>query len=157
MARILVPLALCAALVLAVVGPASADKEQLAPVWATVNACDPGGNQVGVRVSAPGDGSDGRIHARITLQWYSEDQGTWQAVTGSGSSPWLDVGSARVTSQQTGWTFVLDQPADGPKQLRGVAEVQWRDGETVVRSASTVTRAGAASDIGGSQAACALS
>jgi hypothetical protein len=157
-ARIIVPLALCAALALAVVGPAAADKEQLAPVWATVNVCDPASNQIGARVGAPGDGTDARIYARFTLQWYSEAQGAWLPVQGAASSPWQDVGSAEITTQQAGWTFQLDQPADGrTKQLRAVAEVQWRDGESVVRSSSAVTRAGAPSDVGGSQAACALS
>ena len=38
-----------------------------------------------------------------------------------------------------------------------MAEVQWREGATVVRSTSVGTQAGAASDVGGSQATCALS
>ncbi|HEU0025075.1 MAG TPA: hypothetical protein VFQ12_10605 [Thermoleophilaceae bacterium] len=151
-------MALCAALVLAVVGPAAADKEELAPVWATVNVCDPASNQVGVRVGAPGDGTDARIHARFTLQWYSEAQGAWLPVEGAASSPWQDVGSAGITSQQAGWTFQLDQPADGrTKQLRAVAQVQWRQGASVVRSSSAVTLAGAPSDVGGSQAVCEMS
>jgi hypothetical protein len=156
--RIIVPVALCAALALAVVGHASAGEERLAQVLATVNVCDPAANQVGTRVSVPGDGGVEGIYSRFTLQWYSEAQGAWLPVDGVASSPWLEVGTARQSSQQGGYTFQLDQPADGAvKQLRGVAEVQWREGERVVRSASVVTQAGVASDIGGSQATCAFS
>ena len=126
--RIIVPLALCAALALAVVAQASGD-EHLSPVWATVNVCDTGGNQVGARVGVPGDGSDARIYARFSVEWYSEKQGTWLPVEGVPSSPWLSVGSAALTMQQAGYTFQFDQPADGhPKQIRAHAEVQWRDG-----------------------------
>ena len=155
--RIIVPLALCAALALAVVAQAQ-DEEQLAPVWATINVCDAGGNQVGARVGVPGDGSDAQIYARFTVQWYSVKQGTWLPVQGVPSSPWLSVGSAALTAQQAGYTFRFDQPADGrPKQVRALAEVQWRDGATVIRSTSAGTQAGAASDLGGSQASCTLS
>jgi hypothetical protein len=150
-------MALCAALVLALVAHAAAD-EELAPVWATVNVCDPGSNQVGARVAAPGDGGDERIYARFTAQWYSEAQGAWLPVDGVPSSPWQEIGSAAISSQQGGYTFQFEQAGDGQaKQVRAVAEVQWRDGATVVRSASAVTQAGAASDVGGSQAACTLS
>ena len=74
------------------------------------------------------------------------------------SSPWLSVGSAALTMQQAGYTFQFEQPADGhPKQIRAHAEVQWRDGASVIRSAVAGTQAGAASDVGGSQASCLLS
>ncbi len=156
--RIILPVALCAALALAVVGHAAADEEHVSQAWATVNVCDPASNQVGTRVSVSGDGGDELVFARITLQWYSQAQGAWLPVEGAPSSPWLEVGSARQTSQQAGYTFKLDQPADGrTKQLRGLAEVQWRDGASVVRSGSVVTQAGLPTDIGGSQASCALS
>ena len=57
--RIIVPVALCAALALAVVGrAAAADEEPIAQSWATVNVCDPASNQVGARVGVPGDGGD---------------------------------------------------------------------------------------------------
>ncbi len=155
--RIIVPLALCAALALAVVAQASGD-EQLAPVWATINVCDTGGNQVGARVGVPGDGSGAQIYARFSVEWYSEKQGTWLPVEGVPSSPWLPVGSAALTMQQAGYTFQFEQPADGhPKQIRAHAEVQWRDGASVIRSAVAGTQAGVASDVGGSQAACVLS
>ena len=157
MVRIIVPVALCAALALAVVGHASAE-EELAPVWATVNVCDPGSNQVGARVGVPGDGSTDRIYSRFTAQWYSETQDAWLPVEGVPSSPWLEVGSAQFSLQQGGYTFQFDQPADGrTKQLRVLAEVQWREGATVARSSSAVTQAGVASDVGGSQATCGLS
>jgi hypothetical protein len=155
--RIIVPVALCAALAFAVVGHAFAD-EELAPVWATVNVCDPGSNQVGARVGVPGDGGTAHIYARFTAQWYSETGHAWLPVEGLPSSPWLEVGAAQFSLQQGGYTFQFDQPSDGrTKQIRVQAEVQWREGATVVRSTSALTQAGAASDVGGSQAACALS
>jgi hypothetical protein len=156
--RIIVPVALCAALALAVVGHAAAEEEPIVQPWATVNVCDPASNQVGARVGVPGNGGDQLLYARLSLQWYSETQGAWLPVDGVSASPWLEVGSARQTAQQGGYTFQLDQPADGrTKQLRAVADVQWRDGGKVVRSSQAVSQAGMASDIGGSQAACALS
>ena len=151
-------MALCAALVLAVVGHAAAEEEPIVQPWATVNVCDPASNQVGARVGVPGNGGDQLLYARLSLQWYSETQGAWLPVDGVSASPWLEVGSARQTAQQGGYTFQLDQPSDGrTKQLRAVADVQWRDGGTVVRSSQVVSQAGMGSDIGGSQAACALS
>jgi hypothetical protein len=157
MPRILISAAICAVLVGATVSHAVADGEQLAPVWATVNVCDAGSNEVGARVGVPGDGGDQKIYARFTVQWFSEERQAWETVEGA-SSPWVYVGSARFTSQQAGWTFRFEQPADGrTKQLRAVAEVQWRDGTAVARSSSLVTQAGVPSDVGGSQATCALS
>ena len=50
-----------------------------------------------------------------------------------------------------------DAPAESSAQVRALAEVQWREGATVVRSTSAGTRAGAPSDVGGSQASCPLS
>ena len=152
-------MALCAALALAVVGrAAAADEEPIAQSWATVNVCDPASNQVGARVGVSGDGGDEIIYARFALQWYSESQGAWLPVDGVAGSPWLEVGSAGQTAQQAGYTFQIDQPADGrTKQLRAVADVQWRNGDQVARSSQAVTQAGMASDIGGSQAACAIS
>jgi hypothetical protein len=156
--RILISTAICATLAGAAVSHAAAGGEQLAPVWATVNVCDSGSDQVGARVGVPGDGSHQQIYARFTVQWFSEERQAWETVEGAPSSPWVYVGSARVTSQQAGWTFQFEQPADGrTKQLRAVAEVQWREGAEVARSSSMVTQAGVQSDVGGSQTTCALS
>ena len=119
--RIIVPLALCAALALAVVAQAD-DEEQLAPVWATINVCDAGGNQVGARVGVPGDGSDAQIYARFTVQWYSEKQGTWLPVQGVPSSPWLrcephlhSVGSARERLRAWAESAWASEEAERPK------------------------------------------
>ena len=155
--RIIVPLALCAALALAVVAQAD-DEEQLTPVWATINVCDAGGNQVGARVGVPGDGSDVQIYARFTVQWYSEKQGTWLPVGGVPSSPWMSVGLRRPHRPAGRVHLPVRPPAAGrTKRVRALAEVQWRDGATVIRSTSVGTQAGAASDVGGSQASCTLS
>ena len=160
MIRIIVPVALCAALALAVVGHAAADEEPIAQPWATVNVCDPAANQVGARVGVSGQRRRRScIYARFTLQWYSESQGAWLPVDGVAASPWLEVGSAAARPPSRAATpSSSTSPADGrTKQLRAVADVQWRDGGKVVRSSQAVSQAGMASDIGGSQAACALS
>ena len=158
MIRIIVPVALCAALALAVVGHAAADEEPIAQPWATVNVCDPAANQVGARVGVPGNGGDQLLYARFTLQWYSESQGAWLPVDGVSASPWLEVGSARQTAQQGGYTFQLDQPADGRTEAasrsRRRAVARRRQGRPLEPA---VSQAGMASDIGGSQATCALS
>ena len=129
MTRIIVPMALCAALALAVVGHAAADEEQRLPGLGDGQRLrsrrEPGGRPRG----RSGRRERRDIFARFTLQWYSQAQGAWLPVEGAPSSPWLEVGSARQTSQQAGYTFQLDQPADGrTKQVRALAEVQWREG-----------------------------
>jgi hypothetical protein len=48
-------------------------------------------------------------------------------------------------SGQVGWTFEFEQPPPGTGfQIRGLAELQWRRGATVVRRDSRVTSGGLA-------------
>jgi hypothetical protein len=114
-----------------------ADEEER-PFWATVNVCDTekSPNALGVRTSVPGNGSDERIFARYTAQWWSGAQQQWLTVGGSGVTDWIELGSADMTSRQAGWTFRFVQPPAGTGYvMRGVVEVQWRDRVEAARKA----------------------
>ena len=100
------------------------------PFWATVNVCDTAKspNALGVRTSVPGNGSDERISARYTAQWWSGAKQKWVTVGGSGVTDWVLLGAADMTSRQAGWTFHFLQPPAGTTYvMRGVVELQWRD------------------------------
>jgi hypothetical protein len=99
------------------------------PFWATVNICDTAKspNALGVRTSVPGNGTDERIFARYTAQWWSSAEQKWLTVAGSGVTDWVLLGSADMTSRQAGWTFRFVQPPAGTTYvMRGVVELQWR-------------------------------
>jgi hypothetical protein len=111
------------------------------PLWATVNICDTAGspNAVGVRTSVPGNGTNERIFARYTAQWWSGAKQQWLTVAGSGVTDWIYLGDADMSSRQAGWTFRFVQPAQGTTYvMRGVVELQWRD---LVKSARKSGRA----------------
>jgi hypothetical protein len=100
------------------------------PFWATVNVCDTENqpNALGVRASVPGNGTDERIYARYTAQWWSAAAQEWKTVGGSGMTDWIFLGTADMTSRQAGWTFRFVQPPQGTTYvMRGVVELQWRD------------------------------
>jgi hypothetical protein len=100
------------------------------PFWATVNVCDTekSPNAVGVRTSVPGNGSNERIFARYTAQWWSGAKEEWLTVGGSGVTDWIRLGDADMASRQAGWTFHFVQPPAGTTYvMRGVVELQWRD------------------------------
>jgi hypothetical protein len=108
------------------------------PFWATVNICDTeeSPNALGVRTSVPGNGSNQRIHARYTAQWWSSADQEWKTVGGSGVTDWVYLGDADMTSRQAGWTFRFVQPAQGTTYvMRGVVELQWRDQVRAARKA----------------------
>jgi hypothetical protein len=122
------------------------------PQWATVNVCDSAGqpNVMGVRASMPGDGSAAQMFARFTAQWHDNSRKAWLPVSGAATSPWLPAGSARYVARQVGWNFAFDPPpAGGVFLLRATAELQWRVGSAVVRSASLVTTGGMPAVMGG--------
>jgi hypothetical protein len=157
MTRFVIPLAVLVALVAS--APAQAARLGPGPQWATVNVCDSAGqpNVMGVRASMPGDGSAAEMFVRFTAQWHDNAQGAWLPVAGAATSPWLRAGSARYVARQAGWSFAFDPPpAGGYFLLRGVAELQWRLGGTVVRSASLVTSSGMAAVMGGDPAGTSL-
>jgi hypothetical protein len=98
--------------------------------WATVNICDTqkSPNALGVRVSMPGNGTDEKLFARFTAQWWSGDEQKWLSVQGSGTSRWVYAGTADYKARQTGWTFRFNEPPEGTTfVMRGVVEVKWRN------------------------------
>jgi hypothetical protein len=104
--------------------------EEQRPFWATVNICDTkdSPNALGVRTSVPGNGSNQRIFARYTAQWWSGAKQEWLTVAGSGVTDWLFIGTADMTTRQAGWTFRFMQPEAGTTYvMRGIVELQWRD------------------------------
>jgi hypothetical protein len=118
-------LALAAAFAAVPVTAAAAAQE---PASASVNVCGGGGTgDIGVRVSAPFRGDDVAPWVRITIQYYSDDDGGWHAAAG-GDSGWFEAGP-QGTGADTGYTFPYRAPDKGRKLvLRGVAEVEWRSG-----------------------------
>ena len=82
------------------------------PFWATVNICDTAKspNALGVRTSVPGNGSNERIFARYTAQWWSGAERSGSLVAGSGVTDWIKLGRADMSSRQAGWTFRFVQP-----------------------------------------------
>jgi len=122
------------------------------PYWATVNICDTSQtpNGLGVRTSVPGNGSEERVYARFTAQWWSRAEEAWLTVKGAGTTDWVYVGTSEFTSQQAGWTYRFSDPPQGATfVLRGVTELVWRaeddrrDGNwDVVRRRTLLTETG---------------
>ncbi|MEA2481585.1 MAG: hypothetical protein QOJ07_3507 [Thermoleophilaceae bacterium] len=118
-----------ALLALALLAPASAGARPADHLWATVNVCDTAKapDTLGVRGRMPGNGSHQRMFMRFRAQFYSGSEFRWKYVTKGGTSPWIEVGSARFAFKETGYEFSFDAPAAGTTfMLRGVAEFQWR-------------------------------
>jgi hypothetical protein len=111
-----------------------------------------------MRVGVVGDGRPRRVFARFVAQWWSPVEKGWIPVAGSSSSPWVEVGSTIYASRQNGWTFDFAPAEPGTSYVvRGLATLQWREGGTVVRQRTRVTRAGVAGVEGGtSRASCTL-
>jgi hypothetical protein len=141
--------ALAVALALAALAPAAAlAKSDAHPdLWATVNLCDtpakPGA--VGIRVSIPREKGAPQQWARIHLQWFDATKLAWRALSSGGDAGWrrIGVGTRMV---QGGTTFAFDSPSTGTRLvLRGVVDVEWRDGKDVVDHARLRTTEGHAS------------
>jgi hypothetical protein len=114
------------------------------PLWATVNICDTKGspNALGVRTSMPGNGTNQRIFARYTAQWWSGEKQEWLTVGGSGVTDWIFVGDADMSSRQAGWTFRFVQPPQGTTYvMRGVVELEWREPAQTARKARKAGKA----------------
>jgi hypothetical protein len=128
--------ALALALTVAALAPVAAiAKTDARPdLWATVNLCDtparPGA--VGIRVSIPPEKGSPQQWARIHLQWFDGTKRAWRALRSGGDSGWKRIGiGPRLV--QGGMTFNFDPPAAGTRLvLRGVVDVEWRDGKRVV-------------------------
>jgi hypothetical protein len=117
----------------------------LAGPWATVNVCDTTGHPdgIGIRAAMPGNGvASDRMLVRLRVQ-YRGRGGRWRAAGEQADSGWLDLGSGRARMREVGRTFTIRPPAGGGAYvLRGVATFEWRRGDTVLRRARRLTRAG---------------
>ena len=90
----------------------------------------------------PGNGSNERIYARYTAQWWSSAAQEWKTVGGSGVTGWVFVGNADMSSRQAGWTFRFVQPPEGTTYvMRGVVELQWRNQAKAARKSRRAKRA----------------
>ena len=104
-----------------------------------MNACDSGSHTVGVRASQAGDAAGRRMYTRFTYQWLSRRTGAWQTIPGAGSG-WLAAGPGLWVASETGWNQTFEAaPAGSSFRIRGVVEMQWREGGGVKRSATLVT------------------
>jgi hypothetical protein len=141
--RVLIVLTL-AVLALAVPGGAAAATKKHRDLWATVNQCDtkarPGA--VGIRVSIPREKGAPAQWAHIRLQWFDGKRRAWRRVTSGGDAGWARIGIG-TRQVQGGTTFTFPPPESGSRiVLRGVVEVEWRDGTKVVDRAHLRTTAG---------------
>lgn len=131
--------AACACAALLALVPATATAEpRPSNLWATINVCNTHGqpNAMGVRARMPGNARRKRaqMYMRFRAHWFSEAEGIWHNVGGSGISRWIRLGSARVRHREAGYTFRFDPPAEGSRFiLRGVVEYQWRERRRVGR------------------------
>jgi hypothetical protein len=93
-----------------------------APPSASVNAC---GASFGVRVSAPYRGEQLAPWVRISVSYYSSQDGAWHPAA-AGDSGWFPAGPAG-TGADTGYTFFYAGPSPGHRLvLRGSAQIEWR-------------------------------
>jgi hypothetical protein len=138
--------AAAAAAAAAVLAPAAALAKRAAhaDLWATVNLCDtpskPGA--VGVRVSIPRERGAPQQWARIRLQWFDGSARAWRLVRSGGDAGFARIGiGTRLV--QGGTTFTFPPPKAGSRiVLRGIVDVEWRDGTDVVDRARVTTTAG---------------
>ncbi len=66
-----------------------------------------------MRTSVPGNGSEERVYARFTAQWWSAARKEWLTVAGAGTTDWVYVGTSEYTAQQAGWTYHFSSPPTG--------------------------------------------
>jgi hypothetical protein len=113
-------------------------------LWATVNLCDPPSKPgaVGIRVSIPREKGAPQQWAHIRLQWFDGSRRAWRRVTSGGDAGWARIGIGR-RQVLGGTTFTFPPPQAGSRiVLRGVIDIQWRDGTKVVDRAHLLTTAG---------------
>lgn len=115
----------------------SSSWEAIGSQWASVNTCD--SRTVGVRASQAGDAAGRRMYTRFTYQWFSQEANAWQSAPGAGSG-WLDAGKGPWLARETGWNQAFEPAPPGRTfRIRGVVEMQWREGGGVKRSETLVT------------------
>ena len=141
------------AFVLGATTPAAADPARATPTrWATVNICDTVAHPdtLGVRASAPGNGTSEQIYMRFSAQYFDRSSKAWRAVKGQGVSPYVYAGSARFRTRETGYRFLFPSDKPATYQLRGRVQVEYRRarkgrGERVVRRLALITSPGVVS------------
>lgn len=153
--------------------PATAAARQADPIlhdkrlWATVNVCDTVGHpdSIGIRGSMPGSGDrDEDMFMRFQVQYYTASDGTWHNLGEGADSGFVEVGSAKYRTRQSGRTFTITPPRPGsdPYVMRGVVTFEWREDGEVVRRArkrTTGNHAGTkgSDPVGFSAATCTIS
>ena len=70
----------------------------------------------------------------------------WQDVKGARSA-WQPVGTAHGLAAESGWSFQFAHPGS-PVTLRGMVQLRWRRGGSIVRQAELSTDAGHRSSAG---------
>src|SRR3954453_17936348 len=134
-----------AAAIIALLAPSVASAKDAAP-WATVNVCDTAKrpDAIGIRASMPGVPKGARMAMRFRVQFKTGDEG--QDVKGA-ASRWQPVGTARGAATESGWSFTFAHPSS-PVTLRGMVQLRWRKGGTVLRLLELPTEAGHRSSAG---------
>lgn len=160
-------------LALALLAPATAgagDKPSIYAnkrLWSTVNVCDTVGHpdSIGIRGSMPGSGDRREeMFMRFQVQYYAPEERRWHNLGTGADSGFIDVGSARFRTRESGRTFTITPPRPGipPHLLRGVVTFEWREGGEVVRRARKRTVTGhpktkGADPVGFTAATCTIS
>jgi hypothetical protein len=109
-------------------------------LWATVNVCDTAGHpdSIGIRGSMPGSGDRAEdMFMRFQVQFYTAQDALWHNLGEGADSGFIEVGSAKFRTRQSGRTFTITPPRPGsaPHLLRGVVTFEWRKGGEVARRA----------------------
>jgi hypothetical protein len=139
--------AVLTAAIIAVIAPSVAAAKEPAPTsWATVNLCDTikRPDTIGIRASMPATPKGTRMAMRFRVQFKAADG--WQDVKGA-SSGWQPAGVARGLPAESGWSFSFARPSS-PVVLRGMVQLRWRKGASVVRQVELPTEAGHRSSAG---------
>jgi hypothetical protein len=146
------PRATIAALALALLAPAAAQARHVDSIyqnkrlWATVNLCDTVGHpdSIGIRGSMPGSGDRKEVmFMRFQVQFYTAADDSWHNLGEDADSGFVEVGSAKFRTRQSGRTFTITPPRPGtePYLMRGVVTFEWREDGEVVRRARKRTTA----------------
>jgi hypothetical protein len=136
-------------------------------LWATVNVCDTVGHpdSIGIRGSMPGSGDrDEDMFMRFQVQYHTASDGSWHNLGEGADSGFVEVGSAKFRTRQSGRTFTITPPRPGsdPYLMRGVVTFEWREDGEVMRRARKRTTANhpgtkGSDPVGFSAATCTIS
>ena len=116
-------------------------------LWATVNVCDTVGHpdSIGIRGSMPGSGDRAEdMFMRFQVQYHTASDGSWHNLGEDADSGFIEVGSAKYRTRQSGQTFTITPPRPGSPAylLRGVVTFEWRKEGEVTRRARKRTSPG---------------